>query len=383
MAFWHPADVTKRLKQPGVLGRQVASTYFNCCTFDEEGWLYTGGDNGQIQVWADTCQVVKAMKAHSSQVTAIEAVGGKIISGGKDKRVAIIEAKGGNFKLEKFVDLSSSFPKSVDLMNGNLLVGLRNGGIVEIKNAMTADAPSEKKIMESHFEGEVWGLVVIDDAKKILTCADDNQFKEYNMEDFSCIRTGKVSDHKPKNKAKEKAATASSMSIYPPNQQARAIAFSPKHGHVAVSSGMGKVSVRDYNDFEKKICSLKDPQEWSEALRYSPCENYLAVGSHDNIVYVYKISEAGAYSLYKSFAKHTSYVTALDWSLDSSYIRSNCGSYEKLYFNIADKQHDSAGMMNCKDKEWATTSVKLGWDVQGIHPGSEDGSHVNGVGMCK
>lgn len=87
------------------------------------------------------------MKAHASQITAIEAVGGKIISGGKDKRIAIIEAKGGNFKLEKFIDLSASFPRSVDLFNGNLLVGLRNGSILEFKEALTAEAPSEKVLM--------------------------------------------------------------------------------------------------------------------------------------------------------------------------------------------------------------------------------------------
>merc|ERR1711862_751651 len=56
---------------------------------------------------------------------------------------------------------------------------------------------------------------------------------------------------------------------------------------------------------------------------------------------------------------------------------------EKLYFNIADKAHDSAGLTNIKDKEWATTTVKLGWDVQGIHPSGEDGSHINGVDVCK
>jgi len=217
IAFWHPADVTKRLKQPGVLGRQVASTYFNCCAFDEEGWLYTGGENGQIQVWADTCQVVKAMKAHSAQITSIEAVGGKIISGGKDKRIAIIEAKGGNFKLEKFIDLTASFPKSIDLFNGNLLVGLRNGSIVEFKGAIAGDA-TENTILASHFEGEVWGLELIDGGSKLLTCGDDNQFKEYSTADHSFIRAGKLSDHKPKNKAKEKTVTASSMSIYPANQ---------------------------------------------------------------------------------------------------------------------------------------------------------------------
>ena len=97
------------------------------------------------------------MKAHSSQVTAIEAVGGKIISGGKDKRVAIIEAKNGNFKLEKFIDLSASFPRSVDLHNGNLLVGLRNGTIAEFKGCLAGDA-AEKSLLQSHFEGETWGL---------------------------------------------------------------------------------------------------------------------------------------------------------------------------------------------------------------------------------
>lgn len=48
VTFWHPADVTKRLKQPGVLGRQNAACAFTSLVFDEEGWCYTGGDNGQI-----------------------------------------------------------------------------------------------------------------------------------------------------------------------------------------------------------------------------------------------------------------------------------------------------------------------------------------------
>ena len=197
------------------------------------------------------------MKAHSSQITAIESVAGKIVTGGKDKKVAIIEAKGGNFKLEKFIDLSGSFPRSVDFFNGNLLVGLRNGTIVEFQNALAGDA-AEKAIMQSHFEGEVWGIDLIEDGTKILTSGDDNQWKEYNYTDHSCLRSGKLSDHKSKNEAKVKAVTASSMSIYPPNQQTRAIAYSKKHGHLAVCNNMGKVSIRDYNDFDKKVCSLKE-----------------------------------------------------------------------------------------------------------------------------
>ncbi|MEY3106713.1 MAG: hypothetical protein RIT35_883 [Pseudomonadota bacterium] len=57
-------------------------------------------------------------------------------------KVAIISiGTGGNFKLDKLIDLSTissianlplGFPKSVDFFNGNLLLGLRNGSIVEI-----------------------------------------------------------------------------------------------------------------------------------------------------------------------------------------------------------------------------------------------------------
>ena len=158
VTFWHPADVTKRLKQPGVMGRNNAATAFTSIAFDEEGWCYSGGENGQIQVWSDACQAVKCVKAHAAGVTSLTASQGKLISGGKDKRIAIISAQGGNFKLEKFVDISSSFPKAIDFLNGNLLVGLRNGSILEFKDVMSQESPAERAIMQSHFEGEVWGL---------------------------------------------------------------------------------------------------------------------------------------------------------------------------------------------------------------------------------
>lgn len=378
VTFYHPADVTKRLKQPGVMGRNTASTGLTCIAFDEEGWCYSGGDNGQIHVWSDACQVVKAIKAHSAGVTGITADGGKIVSGGKDKRICIISAQGGNFKLDKYVDFSSSFPKSIDMFNGNLLVGLRNGTIAEFKNVL-AESTEEKTLMKSHFEGEIWGLELVPDQNKVITSGDDNMVMVFDYEEKKFDRKGTVSDHRSENKEKVKAVTASSMSVYPPNQQARAICYSKKLNHLVICSNMGKVSVRDFSDLDKKICTLKEAEEWCEVARYSPCEKYLATASHDNKLYVYSIDEEGTYTLYKSFAKHNSFITSFDWSSDSTYIRTVCGAYEKLYFNIPDKTQDSAGLTNTKDKEWATVTVKLGWDVQGIHPASEDGTHINGV----
>jgi len=37
----------------------------------------------------------------------------------------------------------------------------------------------------------------------------------------------------------------------------------------------------------KKV--MFDPEEWSEVIKYSPDESLLAVGSHDNAIYIYDV----------------------------------------------------------------------------------------------
>ena len=142
---------------------------------------------------------------------------GYVISGGKDKKIAIINASKGEFKLEKFVDMGASFCRSIDILNGNLLVGLKNGSIAEFKNVLEGDEPKEVTLLQSHFEGELWGLEIVDE-NHVITCGDDNRIMLFNTETKQCERIGKLSEHKPKNAAKAKAVTASSMSVYPANQ---------------------------------------------------------------------------------------------------------------------------------------------------------------------
>ena len=91
-----------------------------------------------------------------------------------------MSASGGNFKLEKFVDISASFPRSIDFFNGNPLVGLRNGSIMEYKDVMTSDSPVENCLVQSHFEGEIWGLEVVPASNNVITCGDDNKVMMYD-----------------------------------------------------------------------------------------------------------------------------------------------------------------------------------------------------------
>ena len=72
---------------------------------------------------------------------------------------------------------------------------------------------------------------------------------------------------------------------------------------------------------------------------------------------------------------------ALDWAQDGSYIRSNCGAYELLFFKMENGSgsQDKSGRSNTTGTIWATKHVKFGWHVDGIYPSGCDGSHINGV----
>ena len=65
-------------------------------------------------------------------------------------------------------------------------------------------------------------------------------------------------------------------------------------------------------------------------MKYSPDGSKLAVGSHDNKIYIYSTDN---YKLIGKCTKHSSFITSVDWSADGGYIRSVCGAYELLFFN--------------------------------------------------
>lgn len=102
----------------------------------------------------------------------------------------------------------------------------------------------------------------------------------------------------------------------------------------------------------------------------------LAVGSHDNFIYIYCTS---SWTLKHKCKGHSSFIIALDWSKDNEWIRTNCGAYELLFFKTSDGSQDPSGRSNTTGVEWATSTVKFGWNVEGIYPKGEDGSHINAV----
>lgn len=118
-------------------------------------------------------------------------------------------------------------------------------------------------------------------------------------------------------------------------------------------------------------------------MRYSPCENYLAVGSHDKYIYIYNVAADGNYTLKCKHDKHSSYVAAIDWTLDSECVRTYTGDHQTLYMNVKTEEYDPRGSETDKDKLWATNTMKINRDKEGILPPGEDKTHVNDCQLSK
>ena len=72
-----------------------------------------------------------------------------------------------------------------------------------------------------------------------------------------------------------------------------------------------RAGVSNLDDVVKK---LQDSREWIEAMQYSPDGTKLAVGSHDNNIYVY---DAQTYNLLYKCVGCTSFIVSVDWSADN------------------------------------------------------------------
>lgn len=385
--FWHPADVTKPLKKMGVFGEKFMKdkTNFHAVCFDPEGWCYTGGENGLIQVWGTDYCVVRAIKAHSDAVTCVAIAPGqqKLLSGSKDGKISVIQVKKDcTFVLESQFDfhnipalshLPKDYPIALDVHEGNVLCGLKNGTIVH-----KAQKGEPEVISQCHWTGEAWGLAVLGN-DRVVTCCDDNRVIMYDTNEKKFCQETTISDKNMKADKKNVPNPPATSSNLPYNKMARSVAVSKKHNHLAIATGTGLIKIRALDDIQKKIRNLHDPKMHCEILAYSPCENYLAVGCKDLHLYVYKIDEEGNYTMHGGHHIHSSHIITLDWTLDSEHIRTYSGDHMRVHYDVKENKVNEHGSTESKEWTWANNSMISGDDRQNMQPSSEDKTHINSV----
>lgn len=151
MYFWD-ADASGLDKKKGIYDG-APMTSFSCVTFGDDGTCYTGGANSKIYKWdAAERKCTGTISAHKGGfICSMTFQNGSLFSGGKDGDVHEIDVAGMCSKRSWSFD---SLVRAVDVMDGNLLVGCRDGTIW--LRGMEGGEP--KAIMSSHNDGEVWGL---------------------------------------------------------------------------------------------------------------------------------------------------------------------------------------------------------------------------------
>jgi len=159
-----------KVEHKGIYGtenRDLASMSHCVVASDEEGTFYTGAQNGSIFVWKDN-QLDKVVPAHKGgYISSIRCVDYMLFTGGKDGNVMVWDCP--SMAAKKTITFGSMI-RAIDHCDGNMLVGTRDGCITALQ---LDDESSKTRIMESHNDGEVWGLA---DASgdQVMTSGDDN-----------------------------------------------------------------------------------------------------------------------------------------------------------------------------------------------------------------
>jgi WD40 repeat protein len=363
--FWRYEEA-KLVKKRGIFG-----TAGNMCNMTSISYLndfcLTGGTNGQVYKWSEN-QCIRTYQIHSSGSTihSLNVISSKVLTGAKDNTIKVLNS---SMIIIRTIQMQS-FARALDMFNDIILCGNRDGSIIEVM-------PDDQKVvlMQSHCDGEVWGLCVNANNDDIMvTVGDDNYIKVWDMVAKKCINSKELElEPGPPRKAGEGASTLATNS---PNQQARAVCINVESQHVAIGHNDGHVSILENTSSLSLIKKLKDPKEWIESIAYSPDSASLAVGSHDNYIYIY---DASQYLLKHRLQGHSSFIIALDWSTDSQYLHSNCGAYELLFWNANNGKQLKSGATSLRDEVWATWTAKLGWPAQGVYEGVIDMTHVNTV----
>jgi WD40 repeat protein len=99
--------------------------------------------------------------------------GGSLLAGGADNKIYILDE---SLQVKSSIDVPAC-PRAVDMSGDKIICGMRDGTIMEI----TGQGADKRVVMESHSDGELWGLdVVANNPNFFVTSADDNKLKVWD-----------------------------------------------------------------------------------------------------------------------------------------------------------------------------------------------------------
>ncbi|XP_037116458.1 echinoderm microtubule-associated protein-like 3 isoform X1 [Syngnathus acus] len=353
-------------KKQGIFGKYKKPKFIQCFVFSLTGDVLTGDSEGNILTWGrsaadvrtlgkgakETFQIMRQTKAHEGSVFTLCALqgGAALLSGGsKDRKIIRWSA---DLAPEHECEIPEKFGAIrtlADVDGEEVLVGTSRNAI--LRGAFSTGFVA---VVQGHVD-ELWGLATHPSLNGFLSCGHDRQVCLWNAEEH---------------------ALRWSVSL---EEYGLCADFCPNGSVVSVGLSTGRWVVLDLLTAEV-ISEAVDGNEQHSVMRYSPDGSFLAVGSHDNFIYIYNVTENGrSYTRFGRCNGHSSFITHLDWSKDGKYIMSNSGDYEILYWDVAAGCKLLRNRSESKDREWASYTCVLGFHVMGVWPEGSDGTDINAL----
>uniref|UniRef100_A0A8C6GZ46 Echinoderm microtubule-associated protein-like 4 n=1 Tax=Mus spicilegus TaxID=10103 RepID=A0A8C6GZ46_MUSSI len=361
--FWTWSGNSLTRKQ-GIFGKYEKPKFVQCLAFLGSGDVVTGDSGGVMLIWSKTMvepppgkgpkgvyQINRQIKAHDGSVfTLCQMRNGMLLTGGgKDRKIILWDH---DLNLEREIEVPDQYGTIRAVAEGRaeqFLVGTSRNFI--LRGTFNDGFQIE---VQGHTD-ELWGLATHPFKDLLLTCAQDRQVCMWNSVEHRLEWTRLV------------------------DEPGHCADFHPSGTVVAIGTHSGRWFVLDAET--RDLVSIHtDGNEQLSVMRYSVDGTLLAVGSHDNFIYLYTVLENGRkYSRYGKCTGHSSYITHLDWSPDNKHIMSNSGDYEILYWDIENGCKLIRNRSDCKDIDWTTYTCVLGFQVFGVWPEGSDGTDINAL----
>ncbi|XP_052009716.1 LOW QUALITY PROTEIN: echinoderm microtubule-associated protein-like 1 [Xyrauchen texanus] len=348
--FWS-LEKGSLVKKQGLFEKQEKPKFVLCVTFSENGDAITGDSSGNILVWGKgSNRISRAIQgAHDLSIFALCMLrNGTLVSGGKDRKLISWDE---NYQKIQTVEVPELFGPIRTVAEGKgetVLIGTTKNFVLQ--GSLDGEFVP---ITQGHTD-ELWGLTVHPMKQQFLTCGHDKHVCLWDPGSHQSIWTKTLED------------------------AAQSAGFHPSGATVAIGTQTGRWLVLD-TESKDLVTMHTDGNEQLSVMRFSPDGNFLAIGSHDNYIYIYAAAENGKkYSRVGKCSGHSSFITHLDWSVDSQYLVSNSGDYEILYW-IPSVCKQVVSVETARDIEWATFTCTLGFQVFGLWPDGSDGTDINAV----
>ncbi|KAM7173165.1 echinoderm microtubule-associated protein-like 4 isoform 6-T6 [Macrochelys suwanniensis] len=361
--FWTWSGNSLARKQ-GIFGKYEKPKFVQCLAFLGNGDVLTGDSGGIMLIWSKTTvestpgkgpkgvyQISRQIKAHDGSVfTLCQMRNGMLLTGGgKDRKIILWDH---DLNPEREIEVPDQYGTIRAVAEGKadqFLVGTSRNFI--LRGTFNDGFQVE---VQGHTD-ELWGLATHPFKDLLLTCAQDRQVCMWNSVDHTLEWTRLL------------------------DEPGHCADFHPSGTVVAIGTHSGRWFVLDAET--RDLVSIHtDGNEQLSVMRYSVDGTLLSVGSHDNFIYLYIVTENGRkYSRYGKCTGHSSYITHLDWSPDNKYIMSNSGDYEILYWDIPSGCKLIRNRSDCKDIDWTTYTCVLGFQVFGVWPEGSDGTDINAL----